>query len=329
MATKKTKNTGPSAKALIQGVLEKKPVHVARMISLAERGGDEAKDALRQLYSHTGHAHIIGLTGVPGSGKSTLVNALISRFRGEGLTVAVIAVDPSSPFSGGAILGDRVRMGEHTLDDGVFIRSLATRGALGGLAWACFDTLDILDAAGFDMVLIETVGVGQEAVDISNMAETVIVVSAPGLGDEIQAIKAGVLEIADIHVVSKCDTPDWERTASDLKAMQGIGLKGRGTVGWTAPVIPTSAETGKGITDLSEAIQTHKQHLMSSGEGQSRRRDRLQARLLKTLSQRFEAALGEMEAVDFQGLTDQLDSREITPGQAAEQLLKAVIKKLT
>jgi len=319
MKGKKPQKTVPQ---LIEGVLAKNPLDVARMISLAERGGKQSKSALQQLYKHTGRAHIVGLTGVPGSGKSTLVNALITQFRAKNLSVAVIAIDPSSPFSGGAILGDRVRMGEHTLDDGVFIRSLATRGALGGLARACFDTLDILDAAGFDLILIETVGVGQDAVDISNVAETVVVVSAPGLGDEIQAIKAGVLEIADIHVVSKCDTDGWQRTASDLKAIKGVGLTGRDRHGWSVPVIATSADKNTGICELVDHIQDHKKHLRDSDEHQVRVMQKLKMRLLQTANDRFDLSLKQLNQDQINASVDKLRKLQTDPDQAADELLR-------
>jgi len=311
---------------LIEGVLVKNPLDVARMISLAERGGKQSKSALQQLFRHTGRAHVVGLTGVPGSGKSTLVNALTTQFRAKGLSVAVIAIDPSSPFSGGAILGDRVRMGEHTLDDGVFIRSLATRGALGGLARACFDTLDVLDAAGFEVILIETVGVGQDAVDISNVAETVVVVSAPGLGDEIQAIKAGVLEIADIHVVSKCDTDGWQRTTSDLKGIQGAGLTGRDRYGWSVPVIATSADKKIGIGELVDSIQEHNKHLRYSGEHQLRVMQKLKMRLLQTASDRFDNSLKQLNHDQIDALVEKLQDLQTDPDHAAHELLSQFSK---
>lgn len=198
--------------SLVADVLAGKTRAVARAMSLAEGRSKDSQTLMAELHRHAGRAHVVGLTGVPGSGKSTMVAALTREFRKIGKTVGIVAIDPSSPFSGGAILGDRVRMTGFADDDGVFIRSMATRGALGGLARASLDTVDVLDAAGFDVILIETVGVGQDEVDIVQAAHTVVVVSAPGLGDEIQAIKAGVLEIADIHVVSKCDKPDAQRT---------------------------------------------------------------------------------------------------------------------
>ena len=258
--------TMASPDELLERVLAGETRALARMMSYAESIHPEHREQLARIYGHAGKAHVIGLTGVPGSGKSTLVRAITLAIRASDRRVGIVAVDPSSPFSGGAILGDRVRMTDLATDDGVFIRSLATRGSLGGLARAALDTADVLDAAGFDVVLIETVGVGQDEVDIATAAHTVIVVSAPGLGDGIQAIKAGVLEIADMHVVSKSDRPDADKTASYLRAMLGLGFVGRGLSGWKVPVIPTSAETGEGIEQLVETIDAHGAHLIDSGE---------------------------------------------------------------
>jgi len=207
---------------------------IARLLSRAESGIAEARPTLDAMFTHAGRAHVVGITGVPGSGKSTLVAKLAAQVRSTGRRVAVVAVDPSSPFSGGAILGDRIRMGDLAGDAGIFVRSMATRGALGGLANGTLEAVDVLDAAGFDMVMIETVGVGQDEVDVARAAHTTVVVSAPGLGDDIQAIKAGILEIADIHVVSKCDRPDASRTIADLKTMLALGVTQMDTEKWAA-----------------------------------------------------------------------------------------------
>ncbi len=202
---------------LVAGVLDRDVRSIARLLSRAESGNDEAREALDTIFAKAGRAHVVGMTGVPGSGKSTLVAKLAKAVRASGRTIAIVAIDPSSPFSGGAILGDRIRMAELGGDRGVFVRSMATRGALGGLARGTLEAVDVLDAAGFDVVIIETVGVGQDEVEVARAAHTTVVVSPPGLGDDIQAIKAGILEIADIHVVSKCDRPDADRTIADLK----------------------------------------------------------------------------------------------------------------
>jgi len=263
---------------LVDGVLAGDRRALARLISRAEAGEEECRPALADIHRHTGRAHIVGVTGVPGSGKSTLVRACASAMRAVGRTLGVVAIDPSSPFSGGAILGDRIRMGALAGDPGVFIRSMASRGALGGLAHAALDAVDLMDAAGFDTVLIETVGVGQDEVDIVRAADTTVVVSAPGLGDDIQAIKAGVLEIADIHVVSKSDRPDANRTFAELKQML---LLAQVPPERHIPVVATSAESGEGIDALLAEIDSHSSFLASDGRLARRRRRNAAARAVK------------------------------------------------
>src|SRR5512146_2221866 len=219
---------------------------IARLLTRAESGVAEARPTLDAMFAHAGRAHVVGITGVPGSGKSTLVAKLAAAIRRSGRKVAIVAVDPSSPFSGGSILGDRIRMGELAGDPGVFVRSMATRGSLGGLARGTLEAVDVLDAAGFDVVVIETVGVGQDEVDVARAAHTTVVVSAPGLGDDIQAIKAGILEIADILAVSKGDLPTAEATVRDLKDM--LALRRRGA--WPVLLMRTSGTTGGGVVAL-------------------------------------------------------------------------------
>ncbi len=314
--------TMASPDELLERVLAGETRALARMMSYAESIRPEHREQLARIYGHAGKAHVIGLTGVPGSGKSTLVRAITLAIRASDRRVGIVAVDPSSPFSGGAILGDRVRMTDLATDDGVFIRSLATRGSLGGLARAALDTADVLDAAGFDVVLIETVGVGQDEVDIATAAHTVIVVSAPGLGDGIQAIKAGVLEIADMHVVSKSDRPDADKTASYLRAMLGLGLVGRGPSGWKVPVIPTSAETGEGIEQLVETIDAHGAHLINSGELAERQKKIAEMRVLKTAENIVRDRIEARRHKGIGSLLDQTASRELDPGTAAYKLLR-------
>jgi len=320
-------STGTSIQALVEDVLAGKTRAIARAMSIAEGRSTDAEMLMAEVHRHAGRAHVVGLTGVPGSGKSTLVAALTRDFRKQGKTVGIVAIDPSSPFSGGAILGDRVRMTGFADDDGVFIRSMATRGALGGLARASLDTVDVLDAAGFDVVLIETVGVGQDEVDIVQAAHTVIVVSAPGLGDEIQAIKAGVLEIADIHVVSKCDKPDAPRTLQDLTAMLHLGRPGKGDKAWTIPVTPTSAETGEGIEELAEKISAHYDHLNASGDMDVRKRQILQMRIIKTAEDMLRERLMHERDGALQGLLDKAYSRDMDIRAAARDLLDATTRK--
>ncbi len=307
---------------LVDGVRAGETRAIARLMSMAEGRPDACAAEMAEIHRMAGRAHIVGLTGVPGSGKSTLVHALAKALRRDGRKVGIVAVDPSSPYSGGAILGDRVRMSDLATDDGVFIRSLATRGALGGLARAALDTVDILDAAGFDIVMIETVGVGQDEVDIAEAAESVLVVSAPGLGDGIQAIKAGVLEIADIHVVSKCDKEEASRTVADLKSMLTLGSTARVRYGWDVPVMRTSAETGQGTTELVEMLDKHREQLIESGERTLRRRRILQTRILKTAEDMLRRRIGEGDTLD--SAVDRSLNGDISPRQAAEELLKTI-----
>ena len=294
---------------------------MARLISRAEAGAAECRPALAQLYARAGRAHVIGITGVPGSGKSTLVSTLTLKLRTTGKRVGIIAVDPSSPYSGGSIMGDRIRMAELVNDAGVFIRSMATRGEQGGMARATLEAVDVLDAAGFDYVIIETVGVGQAEVEIARTAHTIVVVSAPGLGDDIQAIKAGILEIADIHVVSKCDRADANRTISDLKTMLTMALALGGNAAWHTPVLPTSAANGEGFDQLIDCLQRHGAFMRASAAGRARIRSIAEFRMLKTaealLRQRFiHARQGALAAVSAD-----LAARRISPYQAAERLL--------
>jgi len=267
---------------------------LARLISLVEDGGSDARAALAALYPHTGQAHIVGVTGAPGTGKSTLVNELAKSLRAQGTTVGVVAVDPSSPFTGGALLGDRVRMRDLAGDPGVFIRSMATRGSLGGLARATSDVVKVLDAAGFAIVLVETVGAGQAEVDIARTAHTTVVVEAPGMGDEVQALKAGLLEMADVLVVNKADRPGAAQTARALgmvinrNALPPVGGdRGGGTDdnAWRPPILKTIALDGSGVPEVLEAVAAHRGHLQASGLWARREQARVETELLNVLQQ--------------------------------------------
>lgn len=313
-----------SSDSLVARALAADNAAMARLMSRAEAGSAECRPALARLYAKAGRAHVIGITGVPGSGKSTLVSTLTLKLRASGKRVGIIAVDPSSPYSGGSIMGDRIRMSELVSDEGVFIRSMATHGAHGGMARASLEAVDVLDAAGFDYVVIETVGVGQAEVEIARAAHTVVVVSAPGLGDDIQAIKAGILEIADIHVVSKCDRSDANRTVSDLKTMLTMGLSLGSSGSWQTPVVPTSSAKGEGFEQLIECLDRHGQLMRTSDAGQQRVRQIAEFRMLKTaedlLHQRFlESRQGTLATVSAQ-----LSDRRISPYQAAERLLNGI-----
>jgi LAO/AO transport system kinase len=299
---------------------------IARLISRAEAGVPEVREAIGQIYKRTGRAHVIGITGVPGSGKSTLVGKLVRRLRDDGLKVAVVAIDPSSPYSGGSILGDRIRMSDLVLDPNVFIRSMATRGAVGGMAHAALDVVDILDLAGFDKIIIETVGVGQDEVEIAKSSHTTVVVSAPGLGDEIQAIKAGILEIADIHVVSKCDRSDANRTLTDLKMMLKDGISGALTRGWVPPVIGTSSLEGEGFEEL---VATFDKHLKSlDGPAGAERRAQISTfRLHKAAETLMLERLRAEGAFDSQG--PRVASRQTDPYAAASAIVKQFSRETT
>lgn len=306
------------SRELVGGVLAGDRRALARLISRAEEGGAECRPALADIHRHTGRAHLVGLTGVPGSGKSTLAQALARAVRGSGRTLGIVAVDPSSPFSGGAILGDRIRMGALSGDSGVFVRSMASRGALGGLARAALDAVDLMDAAGFDMVLIETVGVGQDEVDVVRAADTAVVVSAPGLGDDVQALKAGILEIADIHAVSKCDRPEAARTVAELERM--LTLAGPAP-DRPVPVAATSAATGEGVAELLAAIDSHRAFLAGDGRLARRRRRNAEARTVKIAEEILRSRRAAGGGPGLAALIDRVCAREIDPHAAALRLL--------
>lgn len=315
---------------------------LARLISRVEDGGPDAWLALSLIYPRTGQAQIVGVTGAPGTGKSTLVGeiAKYTRHHQPDRTVGIVAVDPTSPFSGGAVLGDRIRMRDLAGDDGVFIRSMATRGSLGGLARATTDVVKVLDACGCNLILIETVGAGQSEIDIARTADTVIVVEAPGLGDEVQAIKAGILEIADILVVNKADREGVQSTINALHAMLDLGAAPRGTLHhgvlmttaepslksdsrWHPPILKTIAAEGKGIDELMEAVAQHRAYLQDHPEGQQRVKVRaaveLETILRETLLQHLIEAVGSDRLGD---LIARVAAREIDPYSAAELLAR-------
>jgi LAO/AO transport system kinase len=291
---------------------------VARLLSLVERGGQGARDAGRLTYPHGGSAYTVGITGAPGAGKSTLTNRLIEVVRSAGSEVGVLAIDPSSPFTGGAILGDRVRMQDHALDDGVFIRSMATRGHLGGLALATPQAVRVLDAAGFPLVLIETVGVGQVEVEIAGAADTTVVVVNPGWGDAVQANKAGLLEVADVFVINKADRPGADATARDLEDALSLATRER----HRPAIVSTVASSGEGVSDLWSAIVEHRAYLESSGELARRRGRRIDDELREIVVRRLEQrADGLCSGSDFARLHDDVLSRRLDPYAAADEIL--------
>lgn len=291
---------------------------VARLLTRVEDGSEAGlREVVGLLHPHTGDAQLVGVTGSPGVGKSTITSALVTQWRRRGLRVAVVAVDPSSPFTGGALLGDRVRMQDHAVDDGVFVRSMANRGRLGGLSWATPQALLVLDAAGFEVIVVETVGVGQAEVEVASVADTTVVALAPGMGDAIQAAKAGILEIADVFCVNKADRPGTERTVRELKEMQKLGHSQ-----WVAPIVKTVAPTGEGIADLVEAIDGHRAWLGESGRLGDRRllraRQQLRELALGVVRSRF-AALGGGDLAD--SLARRVADRDIDPYRAADELV--------
>ena len=295
---------------------------LARLVSLVENGGPELRPVMKALVPLTGRARVIGLTGAPGVGKSTVTAALVSAYRERGLRVGVLAVDPTSPFSGGALLGDRVRMQDHATDPGVFIRSMASRGHLGGLSAATPQALRVLDAAGFGAVLIETVGVGQAEVEIASLADSTLVLVAPGMGDAVQAAKAGILEVGDIFVVNKCDNPGAQETVRDLRTMIAMAQRGEGD--WKPPIVTATATAGEGIGDLAAAIDAHWSWLDSSGERDRRRlaraREEVAAIAIAALRQR----MGELPGGSRLGdLAARVAAGELDPYSAADELVAA------
>jgi LAO/AO transport system kinase len=292
---------------------------IARGITLVETGGPAARELLSTIYARTGHAHIVGITGAPGAGKSTLVNALALHWRHIGKTIAIIAIDPTSPFTGGAILGDRIRMQPLGGDAGIFIRSMASRGRLGGIAHATSDAIDLLDAAGFDLVLVETVGAGQSEVEIASAAHTTMVIEVPGMGDDVQAIKAGILEIADVFVVNKADREGADATIRQLRTMMRLGGPPRG--GWEPPILPAVAMREEGIAQIAAAVERHLAHLGATGQKAERERARA-AREFQLIVQ--EAALERTRArlaeAGWDTLVAKIAAREIDPYTAASEL---------
>ena len=298
---------------LAERVLQGDRRAVARAITLVESRDPEARPLMAALYPRTGRAHVLGVTGPPGSGKSTLVDRLIEAHRREGRKVGVVAVDPSSPYTGGALLGDRVRMDKRQTDPEVFIRSMATRGHLGGLSRASADAARILDAAGKDVVILETVGVGQSEVDVVRVADTVLVVAVPGLGDDIQNIKAGLMEIGDVFVVNKADREGAEKTVAELTAWLEHGPSG-----WTPPIVQTVAATGKGTDELVAAVASHRAHVEEHGTLHARRRAQAGHEILEVLKER--AVVLARQSSSWEKAVEDVAARRLDPYAAADAL---------
>ncbi|WP_016697223.1 methylmalonyl Co-A mutase-associated GTPase MeaB [Actinoalloteichus spitiensis] len=295
---------------------------LGRLISLVEGASPRLREVAAALTPHAGHARVIGLTGPPGVGKSTSTSALVTALRAQGRTVGVLAVDPSSPFSGGALLGDRVRMQDHALDPGVFIRSMATRGHLGGLAWATPQALRVLDAAGFDDILVETVGVGQSEVDVISLADTTLVLLAPGMGDGIQAAKAGILEVADVFVVNKADREGTDQTVRELKHMISLGRREKEGPSWRPPIVRTVASQAEGMPELVAAIDEHHVWMGEHGELSDRRRRRAASEVEAIAVEELRGRLGDVRGgTALLDLADRVLAGETDPYTAADELV--------
>ena len=308
---------------LVARARDGEPRAVARLVSMVEDGSPQLREVMVALTPHAGRAHVVGITGSPGVGKSTTTSALVKELRATGQRVGVLAIDPSSPFSGGALLGDRIRMHEHATDPGVFIRSMASRGHLGGLAWTTPQALRVLDAAGFDVVVVETVGVGQSEIEIAGLADTTVVLMAPGLGDGVQAAKAGILEIADMLVVNKADRDGAEQVRRELRSM--ISLAERPEGAWKPPVVLTVAQAGRGLDEVVNELDRHRGWLEDSGELVRRRtrraREEIEAIAMAALRERWEAVSG---LDDLAALAEAVVAGTTDPYAAADRLVEAL-----
>ncbi|MGW0845607.1 methylmalonyl Co-A mutase-associated GTPase MeaB [Streptomyces sp. NPDC002787] len=309
---------------LVAQAREGRPRAVARLISLVEGASPQLREVMAALAPLTGGAYVVGLTGSPGVGKSTSTSALVTAYRRAGKRVGVLAVDPSSPFSGGALLGDRVRMSEHASDPGVYIRSMATRGHLGGLAWAAPQAIRVLDAAGCDVILVETVGVGQSEVEIASQADTSVVLLAPGMGDGIQAAKAGILEIGDVYVVNKADRDGADATARELNHMLGLG-ESRGPGDWRPPIVKTVAARGEGVDEVVEALEKHRAWMEERGVLAERRRVRA-AREVETIAvTALRERIGDLHGDRrLDSLAERIVTGELDPYRAADELVASL-----
>jgi LAO/AO transport system kinase len=310
---------------LTSRILKGDPISIAKLISIAENNASELAKEMRIIHKHSGKAYIIGVTGVMGSGKSTLICELARAYRKKGKKIGIIAIDPTSPFTGGALLGDRIRMTDLTVDDGVFIRSMGTRGILGGLASAVYDAVGILDASGKDVIIVETVGVGQAEVDVVKIADTTLVVLVPGLGDSIQTIKAGIMEIADIFVINKTDRPGVEQLVAELESLIDISTTNKDR---KIPIVKTIAKENKGVIELINEIEKHKEYLKKTKIFEIKRKKRYEAELIEIIRKRLMNLIFDesMFKEKVERLIDQISKKELDPYTAADKILSKVIK---
>lgn len=311
---------------LIERMLNGDKRATARLITLVENDEEKAREIIKRIYPYTGNAYIVGITGPPGAGKSTLLDKLIRVAREEGKLIGVIAIDPTSPFTGGALLGDRIRMQRHSTDPGVFIRSMATRGSLGGLAKATSDAIKVLDAYGCDVIFVETVGVGQIEIDIVKTADTVVLVTVPGLGDDIQAIKAGLMEIADIFIINKADKEGADAAYFELNLMLDLEKERWEKRGWRPPIIETVATTMKGIRELWKAIKDYMEFLEESGEIERKRKFRAEEEIKTIISGTIVRKISErLNEDEVTALIDRIVRREMDPYSAADLVLEKAL----
>ncbi|MFQ5662289.1 MAG: methylmalonyl Co-A mutase-associated GTPase MeaB [Terriglobia bacterium] len=310
------------AASVVEGVRRGTPRAIARAISAIENAEPGAAQIVQELFPSTGNALLVGLTGAPGTGKSSLANRLAAHYRAQGKSVGIIAVDPTSPFTGGALLGDRIRMQQHATDEGIYIRSMATRGFLGGLARASGDAALVLDAAGKDLILIETVGVGQDEVDIVRLADVTVLLLVAGMGDDVQNFKAGVMEIADVFVINKADRSDTDRLEQELKVVLGLSQRADG---WQPPIVKTVAPDGIGVPELATALDHYGAHIEQAGLREQKRIERWQERLLELIRQQalervLKAGVGKDQLGDY---ARQIARRQRDPYSVVEELLRA------